>query len=431
MKKYRRAKMRIMRDKQRKLERQAAVYEETDNFDKVMMSQHYVDALGKCRKGVTWKGSVQVYTQHFLEAINEAREASLIDERLPALTSTKRIELFERGKHREIVPITIHDRMIQRVLCDYALVPRLQPTLIYDNGASMKGKGVDFTRQRMDKHLRKAIREYGTDFYALTFDFKSFFDSIPHQTCLKVLYKYFTDKRIIGLTLAIIRSYQLSMLEHIKDIDERERMRTIIQNNQSIGICLGSQVSQIMALAVPSMLDHHIKDQLGVKHYIRYMDDGIILSDDKEFLHQLYAIMRSICDELGLRFNDKKTKIVPVSKGFTFLKVQYRVLPTGKVLKRLTRAGTVRMRRKLKKFKHLVDEGKMTMDDVYNSIQSWYAHASIANSYKTRRSMLRLYNDLFDGYKMTKKYNHIEGGRNGELLQADKWQHLRWDCYTE
>lgn len=45
--------------------------------------------------------------------------------------------------------------------------------------------------------------------------------------------------------------------------------------------------------------------------------------------------------------------------------------------------------------------------------------------------MLRLYNDLFDGYKMTKKYNHIEGGRNGELLQADKWQHLRWDCYTE
>jgi len=127
MRKYRRAQQRIMRDKQRKLERQATVYEAADNFDKVMMSQHYVDALGKCRKGVTWKGSVQVYTQHFLEAINEAREALLIDERLPALTSTKRIELFERGKHREIVPITIHDRMIQRVLCDYALVPRLQP----------------------------------------------------------------------------------------------------------------------------------------------------------------------------------------------------------------------------------------------------------------------------------------------------------------
>ena len=428
MRKYRRAKQRILRDKRIKNEKRSAKYNSVDDFEKVMLTQNFVQALQKCRKGVTWKGSVQVYTQNFVTEINDARESLLVKGVLPPLTSTKRIELYERGKRREIVPITISDRMIQRVLCDYALVPRLQPTLIYDNGASMKGKGVDFTRKRMDKHLRKAIRQYGTDFYALTFDFKSFFDSIPHQTCLKVLTKYFTDRRIIGLTLAIIRSYQKSMLNTIKDRAERERLRKIIENNQSVGICLGSQVSQIMALVVPNMLDHYIKDRVGVKHYIRYMDDGVILSDDKEFLHKLYAEMKQICEELGLRFNEKKTKIVPVRKGFTFLKIQYRVLPTGKVLKRLTRAGTVRMRRKLKKFKHLVDKGEMTMDDVYNSIQSWVAHSAIADSYKTRRSMLRLYNDLFGGYKMTKKYNHIKGGRNGELLQADKWQHLRWSC---
>lgn len=43
--------------------------------------------------------------------------------------------------------------------------------------------------------------------------------------------------------------------------------------------------------------------------------------------------------------------------------------------------------------------------------------------------MLKLYNELYDGYRMTKKYEHIKGGKNGELLQADKWQHLRWGCY--
>ena len=347
---------------------------------------------------------------------------------LPPLTSTKRIELYERGKRREIVPITISDRMIQRVLCDYALVPRLQPTLIYDNGASMKGKGVDFTRRRMEKHLRKAIREYGTKFYALTFDFKSFFDSIPHQTCLRVLNKYFTDKRIIGLTLAIIRSYQKSLLDTMDDKEEREKLRQIIESNHSVGICLGSQVSQIMALVVPNLLDHYIKDSVGVKHYIRYMDDGVIISDDKEFLRKLYGEMQHICKELGLTFNEKKTKIVTANKGFTFLKVQYRVTPSGKVVRKLTRAGTVRMRRKLKKFRHLVDEGRMTLDDVYNSIQSWVAHSEVANSYKTRRCMLRLYNDLFDGYLMTNKYKYVKGGKNGELLQADKWKHLRWDC---
>ena len=202
-------------------------------------------------------------------------------------------------------------------------------------------------------------------------------------------------------------------------------------NNEAVGICLGSQVSQIMALVVPNLLDHYIKDQIGVKHYIRYMDDGVILSDDKEFLHQLYSEMKQICATLGLTFNDKKTKVVKVTKGFTFLKIQYRVTQTGGVVKRLTRMGTSRMRRKLKKFKKLVDRGDIALEDVYNSIQSWVAHSKIAKSYKTRRSMLRLYNQLFGGYRMTKKYEHIKGGKNGELLQADKWQHLRWSCDSE
>ena len=428
MRPYKRARARVLRDKRIKQERREKIYSSADNFEAVMSMQHFVQALQKCRKGVNWKGSVQVYTENFLGEIQSARESLLVLGELPKLTSTKRIEVYERGKRREIVPIRISDRMIQRVLCDHALVPMLQHTLIYDNGASMKDKGVDFARRRMDKHIRRAIKEYGTDFYALTFDFKSFFDSIPHKTCLKVLQKYFTDKRIIGLTMAIIRSYQLSMLDEVEDVDERERKRNLIKNNDSVGICLGSQVSQIMALVVPNMLDHYIKDRVGVKHYIRYMDDGVILSNDKEFLHKLYAEMKRISNDLGLTFNDKKTRIVKSTKGFTFLKTQYSVTSTGGVVKRLARTGTVRMRRKMKKFKRLVDSEEMTLDDVYNSIQSWVAHSKIAKSYCTRRSMLRLYNDLFDGYRMTKKYTHIKGGKNGELLQADKWQHLRWSC---
>lgn len=42
--------------------------------------------------------------------------------------------------------------------------------------------------------------------------------------------------------------------------------------------------------------------------------------------------------------------------------------------------------------------------------------------------MTKLYNDLFDGYKLTKQYKHVKGGKNGELLQADKWQEFRWSC---
>ena len=64
------------------------------------------------------------------------------------------------------------------------------------------------------------------------------------------------------------------------------------------------------------------------------------------------------------------------------------------------------MRRKLKKFKRLFDKGNMSLDDVYASIQSWLEHSRIAKSYKTRKRMLKLYDELFGGYKITRKYRH-------------------------
>lgn len=427
MTKYQRAKLRIARDKAAKLEKHKALYKDNDNFKSVMTMQNMCNALKKCRKGVNWKGTVQDYTEHSIVEMYNAH-SSLRNGKLPNLTSTSRIVLYERGKKREIVPITIRDRMTQRVLCDHALVPVLKNKLIYDNGASMKDKGVEFTRQRLNLHLGQAIKEYGAEFYALTFDFKGFFDSIPNRTCLDVLSNSFTDRYIQGLTMAIVKSYEKATIRCIKDEAVKEERLRILNNNLSKGICLGSQVSQIMALAAPNKLDHFIKDMCGIKHYIRYMDDGVIFSDSKVFLHDLLEKMKEICDKLGLTFNVKKTRIVKVSRGFVFMKVRYRVTSTGKIIRTLTRAGIVRMRRKLKKFRRLVNEGKITLDDVYNSMQSWLAHSKVALAYHTRRNMLKLYNQLFDGYRITKKWEHMKGGKNGELLQADKWRDFRWDC---
>ena len=131
MNKFQRAKIRINRDKQMKEENRSIKYRHYDNFDEVMYMQHYLDALQKCRVGVSWKGSVHLYTQNAITEISKTL-TKLMDNKLPKLTSIKRITLYERGKKRNIVPITIKDRMIQRVLCDYALIPVLKDTLIYD-----------------------------------------------------------------------------------------------------------------------------------------------------------------------------------------------------------------------------------------------------------------------------------------------------------
>lgn len=114
-----------------------------------------------------------------------------------------------------------------------------------------------------------------------------------------------------------------------------------------------------------------------------------------EGLTELLGGMKIICSKLGLQFSEKKTRIAHVNEGFTFLKVRYLVLPSGKVVRKLSRKGVVRMRRRLKKLKRMVDNGILATSDAFASYQSWDAHSRCADSFRTRNEMRTLYNTLF------------------------------------
>lgn len=263
----------------------------------------------------------------------------------------------------------------------------------------------DFARRRVNSFIEDAKREYGGEnLYALVFDFKSYFDSIPHEQCYRVLKKYLYDERLVELTIGIIESYKLRNIATMDDEEQRNKTLERLHNHKDVGICLGSQISQIMAVAVPNEFDHYIKDVLKLKYYERYMDDEIIIFNDKEKLLQLKSELSELAKKYGLRFNDKKTYVVKLTKGFTFLKIKYHINAEGKTVKRLVRSGIVRERRKLKKFKNKVEHNEMSLDDVYNNIQSWNAHSKIAKCYTTSKNMFGLYNKYFNGYKMTQKY---------------------------
>ena len=296
--------------------------------------------------------------------------------------------------------VDIESRVIQGCLCDDALMPTLQPTLIYDNPASIKDKGVSFARRRLDYHLQQQIRKSGTDFYIATFDFKGFFDSVRHSLCFETMKPQCFDSRIIDLVMRIIRKYKESLLRFIKDEKERNRIAEALRNMEGVGITLGSQISQIMALVAPNKLDHLIKEVFSIKPYIRYMDDGVILHKDKSFLEKVLSVFAEIASALGLRLNEAKTRIVKATQGFTFLKIRYKVTKTGHVIKKIAKASIVRMRRKLKKFVRKVKEGRMTLDDVFVAFKSWLGYVKIARTYRARKSIIQRYNTFFNNYRM-------------------------------
>lgn len=360
---------RFQRRKAARAEKKAACCGQSDNFDWVFSYEHLYHSYKMCRRNVGWKASVQKYITN--APINVYQTWQRLQAGKYRTSGFFEFDLMERGKKRHIRSVTIGERIVQRCLCDYALVPVLGRTYIYDNGASMANKGYSFAVDRLCQHLRQHYRRYGTEGYILLFDFSKFFDRVSHRVVKAVLHKEFSDERIIKLT------------EHFIDAFG------------DVGLGLGSQISQVLALASANRLDHYIQEQCRIGSYGRYMDDGYLIHPSKEYLQKCLEGIRRICEELEITLNEKKTQIVKLSRGFTFLKVRFFLLPGGRIVRKIYHCSVTRMRRKLKSYQRFVAAGKMTMDDVYQSWQSWKAYASNFNAWHTIQSMAALYNKLF------------------------------------
>ncbi len=392
--------MKINKDKAERIAKRDAKLCKSDLYSSITDTGKYIEAMHKSLKGVRWKHSVQDFEESPLCNIY-----GIIEGFKNGGTTTKinlsRATVVERGKTREITPIRIEQRIIEHVLCDNIIMPIFQPRLIYANGASLPGKGTDFERRLMDRYMADAVKN-GYE-YAVQFDFKKYFDSIPHKLIKRCIYDGIDDEQIRAIIMNIVTQHKRGyyMIQNGKG-NKNHRPETIITNDEykakikrleameDSGICLGSQVSQALALLIPNELDHYIKDTLRIKYYARYMDDGIILCKDKDEANLIYNLVKRKVDKLGLILNDKKTRIVKLSRGFTFLKVRYYV-KSGKIYKRLHKQGIVRMRRKLKRMFGLRGAGKVTDEDIFSSLQSWWTHSFVAGAYNARVRMLDLY----------------------------------------
>lgn len=349
--------------------KKAQGYSTYDDFDKVFSYGNLYRAFKKCRRSVAWKASVQKYITQAPLMVDRTYE------RLQAGSFRSdgfyEFDICERGKTRHIKSVTIAERVVQRCLCDNALVPVLSPTFIYDNGASLKNRGYHFSIRRIVRHLRKHYRKHGTEGYILLFDFSKFFENVSHELCKRIMRENFHDKRIIALT------------DHFIDMFG------------DVGLGLGSQISQTFALASANRLDHFVKEVLKIKGYGRYMDDGYLIHKSKEYLRFCLAEIRKLCKELGIKLNEKKTQIVKLSHGFTFLKTRFYITETGKVIRKIYKKSVTKERRKLKSFVPLMAFKVMTYADVAAAFQSWCAYAKNFNAWHTLQNMYQLYNELF------------------------------------
>lgn len=318
---------------------------------------------------MAWKASVQKYIATApLSAYQAYKRLMAGTYKSPGFFE---FDVFERGKKRHIRSTIIGERVVQRCLCDNALVPMLHRTFIHDNGASMKDKGYSFTVRRLEQHLHEHYRKHGQNGYVLLFDFSKFFDRVSHAVIERIIRKNFTDQRLIHI------------IDHF------------VGMFGPVGLGLGSQISQVLALASANELDHAIKELLCIHASARYMDDGYLIHESKAYLQRCLSLVQEVCTKLEITLNPKKTQIVKLAHGFTWLQIRVFLTPTGKIIKKMPHKGITKMRRRLKKLRRKLDAGEITLDDVWASWQSWRSYAQRFNAWRTLQSMERLYNHLF------------------------------------
>lgn len=330
-------------------------------FESVFSYAHLYDAYRKCRRGVGWKHSTQIYKANACINIRKTQR-DLLDGTWKSRGFIE-FDIQDRGKQRHIRSVHITERVVQRCLCDYALTPLLGRSLIPDNSASQKGKGMDYAVRRLTTHLRQHYAKHRTEGYILLFDFHDFFGSIRHEAAFQILTDKLEDERL------------------------RELAKYLVSMFGSRGLGLGSQVSQNLALAVPDRMDHVIKEELYAHCYGRYMDDGYIIHPDKEYLARCQERIEQEAAKFGVEINRKKTRIVRLTQGFRFLKLRWLLTDSGKVVRRLARENITRERRKLKKLAAILPP-----DDLRTSFISWMGHARRYDSWHAQQNMKEVFN---------------------------------------
>lgn len=335
----------------------------------------------KAIKSAPFKYKTQLFEVNHLLETAELQKALKEGSYKP--TKGSKFTINERGKIRHITTNVIADKTINHLLCDEILTPAISPYLIYDNSASQKDKGVSFHRKRFEVHLHKYYRKYkSNEGYILLIDFSGYYASIPHSLCLKnmqsFLKKIDEDEEKIALWI----------LKELFDVFN-------IDNKTGRGVDIGSQPSQNIGISYPARIDNFIKIVKGVKYYGRYTDDSYIIHNDKEFLKELLKEIKKISNELGLIINDKKTRIVKLSQQFKVLQINYSLSETGRIIKKINPKAIVRERRKLKAYKRLLDNNRLTYNEIENIFKCWIASNYKIMSKMQISNMYQLYYDLF------------------------------------
>lgn len=366
---------RYHRRQARRLENKRARCESLGGLKKAFSYRKMFFHGKKCCNGVGWKQSTQNFGLHLFSGT--ARRRKDILKGRYKFKKCSHFTLTERGKIRPIDAPHVTDRQIHKTLCNEVLIPLYSPSMIYDNGASQRGKGLHWAYRRLEEQLRWHFRRYGRQGGVFLLDLKGFFPNAPHAALYQRHQQLIFDPGLRALADSVVASSPCP--------------------TPGRGMPLGVEPSQQEMVALPSSIDNWIKCQAGVHVAGHYMDDYYIALPDIEELKKLAREVVRRFEAMGIRVNKRKCKIIPLTKPFRFCKVRFTLTESGAVKRNGCRDGMKRSRRKLKFFQREVAAGRRTLAEAAEYMQSQRAYYRSFDDHGRLLRLERLAYAIFGG----------------------------------
>lgn len=303
------------------------------------------------------------------------------------------IFLIKEPKLRIIMSQNIIDKIINHVVSQYFLINIFESTLIEENVATRKNKGTKYGIFLLKKYLNEVKDK---NFYVLKFDISKYFFNLDHKIIKELLVHKIKDKEALKILYDIVDSTDSCYVnERINSLKEKEIQRINNSNSKDKerlikeikelpnyevgkGLPIGNMSSQFLAILYLNELDHFIKSKLKIKYYIRYMDDGVIIHQNKEYLQYCLEEINKILERYKLKLN-KKTKIYSCKEGFEFLGFRY-IIKNNKVIMKVKNSTKKRFKRKIKVYNKLLKKDKLSEFDYNQVLASYKGHLSYGNT---------------------------------------------------
>jgi RNA-directed DNA polymerase len=279
----------------------------------------------------------------------------------------------KKPKLREIFAGDFRDRVVHHILIN-ELEKIWERIFIYDTYACRLNKGTHKAVLRLQSFLRKITKNGRRHAYYLQLDIKDFFTSIDKNLLYEFICKRIDNPDVLWLTKIIL--FWDCTISYVQRGD-----KTLLSNipaNKSLfgkenrrGLPIGNLTSQFFANIYLNELDQFIKHTLKAHYYLRYVDDFVLLSQNKEeLLYWKKGIKNFLADKLNLTLHPRRQKLQPVSNGIDFLGY---IIRQNYILVRLRVINNLKAR--LREFKDYPNKLK-------NSIASYLGHFKHANSYR-------------------------------------------------